>query len=434
MIETITPAGCRGRNRYRLALVFFTVGALVAAAIVGALLGLLGGALGAPRAVLVVAVLAAVGAAREAGIVRLPLPQLRLQVPERWHRDLPLPVWTAGYGAGLGVGFATFQPVATFWIAVAAALVVGSPFAAAVCFSVYGLGRALMVVAPPRPANVTAVVEALAARRPLLKRANAVALAACAILLALAPVAGASDLELGPGQELDPSRSGRVLAYTKRVGDDLRVIVRVSATELYTYPGESPSLDGPYLAYAGGGGVHVVRWETGEEVASIANVSKPALDWPRLVFRHDLADGTKRLVLRTLETGAATRLGRFGAGVDVGRPAIAGPRIAWHRAALTGSAIFLYRTDTGRRFVWRQSKIALYSYPALTTHRIVWVEQRMARTYVRTQWLGGGPTKTPMTSARRSVRYWTTAVAGRTIYATRWKTATGVAVIERKTL
>src|SRR5918998_3291909 len=115
MIETITPAGCGGRNRYRLALALFTLGALGAAATVGAALGLLGGALGAPRAVLAVAILAALGAAREAGILRVPLPQVRFQVPERWHRDLPLPVWTVGYGAGLGIGFATFQPVATFW-------------------------------------------------------------------------------------------------------------------------------------------------------------------------------------------------------------------------------------------------------------------------------------------------------------------------------
>src|SRR5215211_2846056 len=113
MIETITPAGCGSRNRYRLALASFTLGAVLASALVGALLGLAGGSLEASSAVLVAAVLAAVAATREAGLVRLPLPQMRHQVPEHWHHDLPLPVWSAGYGAGLGVGFATFQPVAT---------------------------------------------------------------------------------------------------------------------------------------------------------------------------------------------------------------------------------------------------------------------------------------------------------------------------------
>ena len=178
MIETITPAGCGGRNRYRFALLLFTLAAVGAAAVVGALLGLVGGALGVERAVLVVAALAALAAAREAGLVRLPLPQLRRQVPERWNHELPLPVWATGYGAGLGIGFATFQPVTTFWIAVLAALAVGRPAMAAAGFALYGVGRAAMVILPSRPErDATAAVERLAARRPLLKRANAVALA-----------------------------------------------------------------------------------------------------------------------------------------------------------------------------------------------------------------------------------------------------------------
>src|SRR3712207_6068355 len=111
MIETITPAGCGSRRRFRLALAFFALGALVASAFVGALLGLLGDALGASRAVVALGVLAALAAAREADVLRLPLPQVRRQVPESWSFRLPLPLWLTGYGAGLGVGFFTFQPV-----------------------------------------------------------------------------------------------------------------------------------------------------------------------------------------------------------------------------------------------------------------------------------------------------------------------------------
>ncbi|MBW3593351.1 MAG: hypothetical protein KY396_06635, partial [Actinobacteria bacterium] len=146
MIETITPAGCGGRKRYRFALLLFTLGAVAAAATVGALLGLLGGVLGVERAVLVVAILAGVGAAREAGVVTVPLPQLRHQVPERWNHELPLPIWATGYGAGLGIGFATVQPFATVWFAALAALAGGRPLSAAAGFARSGVGRAAMVI------------------------------------------------------------------------------------------------------------------------------------------------------------------------------------------------------------------------------------------------------------------------------------------------
>src|ERR671939_27046 len=127
MVETFTPAVCGSRRRQRLALIGFALGAQVA---------------------LVAAGVALVAAAREAGLVSLPLPQLRRQVPERWRCELPLPVWSVGYGAGLGAGFLTFQPVATFWIACAAAVALGRPPVAAVCFALYGAGRAVMTVWP----------------------------------------------------------------------------------------------------------------------------------------------------------------------------------------------------------------------------------------------------------------------------------------------
>ena len=47
--------------------------------------------------------------------------------PDWWRFRLPLPVWAVGYGAGLGVGFLTFQPFATFWIACAATVALGEP-------------------------------------------------------------------------------------------------------------------------------------------------------------------------------------------------------------------------------------------------------------------------------------------------------------------
>src|SRR5690349_14237452 len=100
MIDTITPAGCGGRHRRLAALAAFAAGAVLAAAGLGAALGGLGALAGADaRAVgLAVVALAGLAAAREAGLVRLPLPQVRRQVPERWRREWPLGAWSAAYG------------------------------------------------------------------------------------------------------------------------------------------------------------------------------------------------------------------------------------------------------------------------------------------------------------------------------------------------
>src|SRR4029453_1006927 len=156
MVETFTPAVCGSKRRQRIALAGFATGAIAVAALVGALLGALGALIGREVA-LVVAGLAMLAAAREAGLLPIPLPQVRRQVPERWRVELPLPLWSIGYGAGLGAGFLTFQPVATFWVACAAAVALANPAAAAACFAAYGAGRAFMARWPRRgPVGPTA--------------------------------------------------------------------------------------------------------------------------------------------------------------------------------------------------------------------------------------------------------------------------------------
>ena len=151
MVETITPDVCGSRRRQAGALLFFALGALAASACVGAVLGLAGSRIDA-WALPVAALFALVGAAREGGFTRLPLPQSRRQVPEPWRFTLPLPAWAAGYGAGLGLGFLTYQPVATFWVACAAAAM-ADPFAWQ--WAVYHAARA----------QATQVVQAQVVRR-----------------------------------------------------------------------------------------------------------------------------------------------------------------------------------------------------------------------------------------------------------------------------
>ena len=433
MIETITPAVCGSRKRQRIALAAFTAGALAAAALLGAVLGLVGSLLGARDAVLAVAALAALAAARELGVVRLPLPQVRLQVPERWRHELPLPLWATGYGAGLGLGVATYQPVATFWIACAAAVAVGRPLAAALAFSLYGAGRALMVVVPKRGhPEAAAAVESLARRRPLLVRANGVALAASAVALALAPAAGADPLYLGPGSQLDPSPSRGVLAYTQRDGTESSVVVRASATDVVLYPRAwSPSLDGDALAYADEDGVRVVLWRSRAEIARVAGATRPALAWPWLAYRVDAVDGSRELYLENLETRSVRVVARTGAWTDMGRPAVRAGRVAWSVTGPAASWIGLYTIATGARRVVARTAIGKLAFPSLTASRIAWVAQRANGSYLRLRRLDRPEVETLSRTFGRDEVFWTTGLAPRSAYVTVWHVSFAYTYLER---
>jgi hypothetical protein len=431
MVETITSDVCGSRRRQAGALLFFAFGALAASACVGAVLGLAGSRIGA-WALPVAALFALVGAAREGGFTRLPLPQSRRQVPEPWRFTLPLPAWAAGYGAGLGLGFLTYQPVATFWVACAAAVALGRPLAGAVCFAAYGVGRSLLLFLPlRRGSDATAIVEALAGRRRGVLRVNAVALLACAALLT-APAAGAELIPLGPGSQFDPSAIGPAFAYTQRDLGVSSVIVLPSAGGALQYPeAESPSLDGELLAYQNAAGIRIVRWATGEEVARVDGAtSKPALDWPWLAYRREVP-GRTLLELKDLTTGEVRRLGSVPGGDDLGRPSIAAGRVAWHAAGSRGSRILLYEIANGDKQVVMATTIALLSNPSLSSTRILWIKQRqgISSAYVR---------KLRRTRIRLLARvssqrtfYWTTDLYGLTAYVTRWTVAGGVARIRR---
>src|ERR1044072_8842175 len=165
MVETFTPAVCGSRTRQRLAIVLFTTAAILASAGRAAALGFAGSLVGTRPALIAAAVLAFLAALREAGILRLPVPQSRRQVPDRWQYELPMPLWSTGYGAGLGMGFLTFQPVATFWVTCAAALALGRPLFAAACFPLSGAARAFMATWPRRrEPSGPAAVERLVGR------------------------------------------------------------------------------------------------------------------------------------------------------------------------------------------------------------------------------------------------------------------------------
>ena len=428
MLATFTPAVCGSRKRPIVAQALFAVAAVVTAAALGLALGLAGSALGAQRAVLVAAALALLAAAREAGLVRFPLPQARRQVPDRWRFELPLPVWASGYGAGLGAGFFTFHPVSTFWIACAGALALATPMTAALCFSLYGAGRALMVVWPRRrAADPTAAVERLAGKRGALLRANAVALLACGVLLALAPSAGGAVRVAS--NAYDPSHSGRVLAFATQGGD---VVVRSPGRpEIVFQNASQPALDGKYLAYVDGDGVRIVRWLDGTQVGRVPSPTthRPALDWPLVAFvRRD--GGTKRIVVRNVVKDGHKVHVSVKAAAQLGRPSLRNGRLAWHTVTRRQSSVMLKPLKGKKRIVAR-SKVALVSNPSLYGSRVVWTEERSGVSYVRLGWVGAGQRRSLERMRTRARGYWTTTLGSGRAYWTRWTLASGGAAIYR---
>jgi hypothetical protein len=147
MVETITPVVHGGRTRrWGAALALHVAGATLSAAAFGVLLALVGAALGAPwgRAGLaVVATLAATYLLAEVAGLRIPVPQLRRQVPAWWRSFFPLAPAALLYGVGLGVGFVTYVAHGTLVVVAAAAVASGRPAAGAAFLGAFGLARGM---------------------------------------------------------------------------------------------------------------------------------------------------------------------------------------------------------------------------------------------------------------------------------------------------
>jgi hypothetical protein len=434
MVETFTPAVCGSRSRQRLALVLFSVGALIASAALGAALGFAGSLIGRTPALVAAAIIAALAALRETGALRLPLPQSRRQVPERWRSELPLPVWSAGYGAGLGIGVLTFQPVATFWVACAAALALGRPMLAAVCFALYGAGRAFMAAWPYRSESGPAAVERLVSRTGLMARANVVVLVLAVGLFALAPAAGAAVTSLGPG--FDPSPDGDVLARARVTNGTVGIVVDPPDPDpsVPVSPADSPSLDGDRVAYSNGSGITVLNWRTMHAEKTLSgNLSDPALDYPLLAYRS-VADGRERLVLVDLSAPGGVQertIASVPVADDLGRPSLRGGWLAWHRIKKHETVVTALNLQTDNRRTIRRTSVWQESNPSVTATRVVWVEQRPAGSFLKMRRFSTGRTKTLMHMGGRKTFLWTTGLSARTAYVTRYTPTTGRSVVLR---
>lgn len=200
MVETITPVVHGGRAGWRGTLALHAFGAAATATAFGAILGWIGGALGAPwqrSGLLAVAAVAAVYAVGELTPLRVPIPQLRRQVPDWWRTFFGRYVASTLYGAGLGVGFLTYLAHGTFVVVAFAAVASGRATIGALLVTPFGLVRGLspvvgrrLVTAEQRRSLVDRLASASGSGRRVV---NGLAL----VVLAGAALAAATDAPSG---------------------------------------------------------------------------------------------------------------------------------------------------------------------------------------------------------------------------------------------
>jgi hypothetical protein len=315
-------------------------------------------------------------------------------------------------------------------VACAAAVALARPGPAAACFVAYGAGRTLMAVLPRRgKEDATGAVEALVKRRRALLAANVGALVVCAALLT-APAAGAAR-GIGPG--FDPAARGSVLARAVMRPSGIVVVVEPRGEDPIPFADSaSPSVDGRFLAYADGEGIKVVNWRTNQPVAQVnGRVSKPALDWPLLAYIRVGSEKRKLLLVNLDDSTSATKMVSIARRHDLGRPSLAGGRLAWHVVTRDYSKVVVERLASGARRVIRRSEIAVESNPAVTGTRIVWVEQRARSASLLMRRFGYTWTREIYDVNRRDRRLLTTALTRRTAYVTRWVPRTGDSTLVR---
>src|SRR5918995_2410469 len=184
MVETISPGVYGTGPRWAGALALHVVGATATAAGFGALVAAAAAMLGAPwgrAGGAIVAAFAVLYLVRELAGTRVPLPQLRRQVPDWWRTYFGRPIAAILYGAGLGVGFFTFLGHGTLVVVTVGAASTGRPLWGALAMAPFGLARGLapLVAAGSRePEDGRRLVDRLSSMSDRLRRGlNGLALA-----------------------------------------------------------------------------------------------------------------------------------------------------------------------------------------------------------------------------------------------------------------
>jgi hypothetical protein len=157
MLASITPLGERGRrNRWSVTAGAYMVGVVAGGAALGAVAGAAGRAVAtlawpdaSPR-LLIIAVLAVGALVLDLSLGGLRLPTVRRQVNEDWLATYRGSVYGFGFGVQLGVGLVTIVSTAGVYLAVAVAFLSGSVTGGLLIGTVFGLARALPLLATRR--------------------------------------------------------------------------------------------------------------------------------------------------------------------------------------------------------------------------------------------------------------------------------------------
>ena len=447
MVETLGSAAHRGMRRTTLgACATFTLGALAGGALTFGTLAALGHAakgVGGPAATGVAVAVAALAALGEARGVRI-VPQIRRQVPEPWRRGLPLPFAFALYGVLLGLGFTTFVLTWAVWALAAVSVALGDTTAGLAIGVAFGIGRALPVVAiaPSSWRGAGARLLATMAERPaslrIVRAADAMCLAACAVLLAAGPAYAAVVDSTGT----DPSTAGADVAWERPGTGGV-----VSSAGLETVlPGDIPAIGGAFVAWRNGSTVTVAIRSTLVPVLQFdANgVDQLAISQSWIAFRS--TDGSRdTLHARPLASPQTLHpVIRVKAPDQIGRPMLDGDRLAFGLVRGRRTSIVSVDLAHGRRRTLRSGTNVQYLNPSLLSGALLYVrvsrcaqELRLARggrdhTLLRlkpmaTQDRGHDPGHTTQGSRRpcpgaprpRGRRLlWTTALAAKTAFVT----------------
>jgi len=149
MIGSITPLvqAANGPQQWWKALIGFILGSVSASALVGGILGWIGQLQGLPMLweVVWLSIVALGLGLIELGVIHRPSPLIRRQTRQAWRLRFG-PVGSALlWGIDLGLGLTTRVTFASYWLLVAACLVIADPAEAALLMAGYGLGRTVVV-------------------------------------------------------------------------------------------------------------------------------------------------------------------------------------------------------------------------------------------------------------------------------------------------
>lgn len=170
MLGSITPLGQRARGfRFWPTATAYIIASGLAGLMVGTTLGTVGswavGSLGEATRLAALGILAVLGQAMDLRWFGLRLPTVHRQVNEDWMARYRGPVFGAGFGFQLGTGVVTVVTTSLIYLTLAAEFLSGAAAAGALIGTVFGLSRALPILAVlgvRDPASLSRVQSALA--------------------------------------------------------------------------------------------------------------------------------------------------------------------------------------------------------------------------------------------------------------------------------